>query len=465
MELLKNLATPQSVGHFHLLLVIAGLLSCILYPYLGFLLGSSFLSIFFNRKGMKEGDRRFVRFAKDLIDTALFNKTVPTFLALLPSFSLIFVYAQLMQSTDAISVGLVGYGFVLLLIAIVLLYTYKYTFRLSGVLEGYEILLKARPQPTGDLGKIEEFSKETVQSYHKAGRWGIIVLAAAAFLLVSAVSVNVNPSNWTEVSSLFDLFLSLDVFIRVLEFLALAAGATGIGVLYFFFSWQGGKQDVDPEYASLVRRVALRLAVTSLLAQPVLILISVLLLPGVSLSGTLYGFAGVSLALLFLAANFVYAYVRDSLVRYASSAFYTFLFAFVFLFVNDQLAIHDATNEHAASLAYQYDQATEALKAKLGVAVVTFTGEDIYNARCSACHLFDQKKIGPAYKDVIPQFEGKKQQLIAFILNPVKVNPAFPPMPNPGLKPAEADSIASFLLQKFAASTPAPGGTPKGPSK
>jgi len=465
MDLLKNLATPQSIGHFHLLLVIGGLISVVLYPYLGFLLGSSFLSFLFNRKGVREGDRRYVRFAKDLIDTALFNKTIPTFLALLPGFSLVFVEAQLMQSTDAISVGLVGYGFILLLVAVVLLYTYKYTFRLSGVLQSYEGLLRARPRPKGDLGKIEEFSKQTVESYHKAGRWGIIVLAAASFLLVSSVSVNVNPSNWTGVSSVFDLFLSPDVLIRFLEFITLTAGATGIGILYFFFSWQGGKKDIDRDYASLVRRVALRLAVASLLAQPILILFGVLLLPGVSLSGALYGFTGVSLALLFLTGHFVYAFVRDSHVRYVSSAFYTFLFAFIFLFVKDQLAIHDATTEHAASLAYQYDRETEALMARLGVAVVTFTGEDIYNARCSACHLFDEKKIGPAYKDVIPQFEGKKQQLVAFILNPVKVNPAFPPMPNPGLKPAEADSIASFLLRKFAASAPGPSGPEKGSTK
>jgi cytochrome c len=465
MDFLKHLATPQSVGHFHLLLVIAGLLSTILYPYLGFLLGSSFLSVLFNKKGMREGEPRFVRFAKDLVDTALFNKSIPTFLALLPCFSLVFVYAQLMQSTDAISVGLVGYGFILLLIAIILLYTYKYTFRLSGVLEGYESLLKSRSQPATELGKIEEFSKQTVESYHKAGRWGILLLAVAAFLLVSSVSVNVNPSDWTQVTSVFDLFVSFDVLIRILEFLALAAGATGIGVLFFFFSWQGGKRDLDPEYASLVRRVAVRLAVTSLLVQPILILISLLLLPSASLSGTLYGFTGVSLVLLFLAAHFIFAFVRDSHDRYASPAFYTFLFAFVFLFVNDQLAVHDATNLHAASLAYQYDQDTEALKAKLGVVVVTFTGEDIYNARCSACHLFDQKKVGPAYKDVIPQFEGKKQQLIAFILNPVKVNPAFPPMPNPGLKPAEADSIASFLLKKFATNAPAHADSTKSPSK
>jgi cytochrome c len=79
----------------------------------------------------------------------------------------------------------------------------------------------------------------------------------------------------------------------------------------------------------------------------------------------------------------------------------------------------------------------------------TMSGEDIYNAKCSACHMFDQKKVGPPYRVVLPKYAGDKAKLIAFVLNPVKVDPAYPPMPNQGLKPAEADSIASYLLSKY----------------
>jgi cytochrome c len=85
---------------------------------------------------------------------------------------------------------------------------------------------------------------------------------------------------------------------------------------------------------------------------------------------------------------------------------------------------------------------------------VTFTGEDIYTARCFACHLFDQKKVGPPYFKTIPKYEGKKAELVAFILNPTKVDPAYPPMPNQGLRLAEADSIASYIIRKVAASNP-----------
>jgi cytochrome c len=83
------------------------------------------------------------------------------------------------------------------------------------------------------------------------------------------------------------------------------------------------------------------------------------------------------------------------------------------------------------------------------------SGEEIFNAKCSACHLFDQKKVGPPYKSVLPKYRGNKAQLVSFVLNPLKVDPSYPPMPNQGLKPTEADSIATYLLARFDAEAPA----------
>jgi len=235
----------------------------------------------------------------------------------------------------------------------------------------------------------------------------------------------------------------------VLQFAALAAGATGVGLLYFFLAWQGGRAGLDSDQRLFVRRLATRLIVGSFLSLPVFVVLGIVALPASSLSGSLYGFAAVALVLIFLTAQSVYAYNRNSQARYVNSAVYTLALASVFMSLNDQVAIHNATNVQAAYLAYRYDVATEELKSRLGVAAPSLSGEDIYNGRCSACHLFDQKKIGPAYRDVLPKYAGKKDQIVAFVLNPIKKDPAFPPMPNQGLKPAEADSIVSYLLRRL----------------
>ena len=459
MDLLKTLAIPQSVEHFHVLILIGGLISIVLYPYLGFLLGSSVISYFVNRKGTRERNDNLTRFAKELIDIVLFNKSIPTFLALVPSFSSVFVFAQVLQSTDAISVGLAAYGFIVLLIAVVSLYAYKYTFRLRDVLTNYEGLLDGKPRGADGLEEIRGYSKETVLSHFAAGRLGVICLIVASFLLVSALTIATNPDTWSDVDSVFALFISLDVIIRSLEFTALAAGATGVGILYFFFAWEKGIPRLNDEQRAFARRLAIRLITTSFLSLPVFAVLAVLMLPPASLSGMLYGFAGVALILLFLAAQYVYAFVRDSHTPYLNSAVYSLAVSFVFLSVNDQVAIHNATAVEAAYLAYQYDRATEELKSKLGVAAAALTGEDIYNGRCSACHLFDSKKIGPAYKDVIPKYAGNKDLIMAFVLNPVKKDPAFPPMPNQGLKPAEADSIVSYILKRLGSTDTKPAGT------
>ena len=51
--------------------------------------------------------------------------------------------------------------------------------------------------------------------------------------------------------------------------------------------------------------------------------------------------------------------------------------------------------------------------------------------------------------DVLPKYDGKEAQLVAFIRNPGKIDPAYPPMPNPGLRPNEAEAVAEYLLKTY----------------
>lgn len=461
MDFLKDAALPQSTEHFRLLLFVLNVVFVMFLPYLGFLLGCSWFSYRYDRRGRSADNPLHVRFARDLIDTAVFNKSGLAFLAVIPALSLVFLYAQLLQGTPAIAVGLMGFGFLALLAATILLAVYRYTFTLDGILEG---VLQG-----GGAGREElsGYARKNEASHLKAGRYGVGTLAIGVLLTVAAATVATEPALWVSVNTVFDLFLSLHFWVRLLRFLALAAGATGVGVLFFFLSWQGGVGGMEGAYGDLVRRFGLRLSAAGLLAIPVLLIASLALLPAGALSGLLFFLAALGLALLFLSAQFLYAFRRDGATRYTAYAFFALALALTLLFTNDQVAIGNATRGHAARLATGYEKSLEALRTKLGIALVVMSGQEIYDAKCSACHLFDQKKVGPPYKSVIPKYEGKKAQLLAFLLNPVKVDPAYPNMPNQGLKPAEADSIASFLLAKFggAKATPAamaPGGEKKG---
>ncbi|MBA4311459.1 MAG: hypothetical protein C0417_02400 [Chlorobiaceae bacterium] len=445
MDFLKDAALPQSLEHFHLIVLIAVINSLMFVPFLTFLLGSSVLSNLFDRKGRRENNPSYNKIAKEVIDVALYNKSALTFLGIIPGISLVFVYAQMLQSTDAISVGLAGFGFLSLVIALVLLYTYKYTFRVQGLLDVVE--------DNKANSDVNDYRRTNTSVHVRSGKWGLFFLFVAAFLYASAMSVTTNPSSWTDIGSIFDVLISADVWLKFLIFLIFSLGITGVGILYFFFAYQGHKPDTDEQLKELVHKITRRFIVISMLVLPTLVLLNVFTLSIDVLSGTIYLLTGLTLLFLFLAAHFLYGYFKQGELKAVGYGFFFFLCAAASLIINDHVMIGNATKEHAALLGLKYEKTTEELKLKLGVAMVVMTGEDIYNAKCSACHVFDQKKVGPPYNETIPKYKGDKAKIIAFVLNPSKINPAYPPMPNQGLKPAEADSIVSYLLSKIAGNT------------
>ena len=448
MDFLKEAALPQSTEHFHLLLLMLNLVYVVFLPYFGFLLGSAILSLREVRSAASPEWRHRHRLAKDVMEIALYNGGVVAFLGVVPAFTLVFIYAQMLQGTPAISVGLMGWGALLLLGGVALLFAYRQAFRFAPLADTYDQLRKTDPASAEQLQESAAYARDRVAAQSRLGRWGVALLVLSSVLTVGAMTVASDQESWSGIGGVFGLFISPAFLLKYIQFACVAAGATGLGILFFFFVWQAGGPPGDPAYHLIVRRTGLRLAIASVLIQPMLIVMNVVALPNQDLSAGLFGLAGASLILFFLTAQFLYAYGKHAEGGYIAYAFYTLGVALLLLFTADQVAVSNATRPHAARLAVAYDRATEEMKARLGIAMKTMSGEDIYNAKCSACHLYDQKKVGPPYNIVIPKYGGDKAKLIRFVLNPVKVDPAFPPMPNQGLKPAEADSIATYLLSK-----------------
>jgi len=153
----------------------------------------------------------------------------------------------------------------------------------------------------------------------------------------------------------------------------------------------------------------------------------------------------------FFAAQYLYAFWREKNTNFLF-ANYAFLAVLTLSFVNQNVFSFKIANKET-ELLYQkhYAEAKQELIAQLGLGETKISGEDIYKSKCSACHAFDKIIVGPAYKDVLPKYGDDLNKLSAFILNPVKINPQFPPMPNQGLKPSEAKAVAEYLIQKYSA--------------
>jgi len=119
-----------------------------------------------------------------------------------------------------------------------------------------------------------------------------------------------------------------------------------------------------------------------------------------------------------------------------------------FNILKDQMAFANGIKDRIEFIISKGDEHEQQKKSKV-ISTTGIDGELIYNQRCASCHKFDQKVVGPAHKDVVPKYKGDVKKLAEFIMNPTKVDPAYPPMPNPGLKQKEAVAVADYLIKKL----------------
>jgi len=132
--------------------------------------------------------------------------------------------------------------------------------------------------------------------------------------------------------------------------------------------------------------------------------------------------------------------------KFTALLFFSLLFMVLTIIISDQLVISNSTKVSSAILAVQYEEILADLKGEGGP--VELSGEEIYEIRCVACHKFDVKLVGPPHNEVVPKYFGNENQLTAYIRNPSKIDPNYPPMPNPGLRPREAKAVADYVLEQ-----------------
>jgi cytochrome c551/c552 len=446
MDVLKQIALPQSPEHFRLLLLVLNITTSVLIPYMAFLLVSSFLALRAERRAGRTTGQAAPG-AGVLMDTAMASKGLVAFLGVIPAFTLVFVSAQILQSTEAMAVGLFLAGALAFLAAAVLLYAYRITFRVSGAMAGLLPYARQSREAASAIQEAEHLDRAARAAHNRTGRWGFFFLVISTGLFIGGLTITASPNEWGSGSSGFALFLSPMFLIRYVQFLTIAVAVTGVGLLFFRSGYQIAGLPVS----------AWAMAMTGLLAQPLVLTLSTMALPQQALSGTVYALTGLAVMVFFLAAVFLYAMKTNHKPWQVSAAFAATVLGVIVLSTADQVSIGTATRTHALGLSAAYDRSIVELKKSLGIGAPAMTGEEIYGAKCSACHLFDQKKVGPPYRDVLQKYAGRKAALVSFVLSPVKVDPAYPAMPGQGLRPAEADSIVTFLLSKYPV---AGGGTP-----
>jgi len=186
---------------------------------------------------------------------------------------------------------------------------------------------------------------------------------------------------------------------------------------------------------------------------PIFIVWDVITFPNVAVSESVFIIWGIILFLLLIAAILLNSALKSLNRKLASSVFILLLVTFTVMTINDRIAAGNANAERESLLAAKAEEIHQeilAAREEKSAAATAVNGEEIFTNICSACHQFDARVVGPPYMDVLSKYETDKDALVKFIMNPVKMNPDYPPMPNQNLRKPQATAVADYLLQEFA---------------
>jgi|WetSurMetagenome_2_1015567.scaffolds.fasta_scaffold36684_3 cytochrome c len=443
MDFLDKLVLPQSAEHIELLHYMLILILALFVPFISIIFGGTFASIHYGKKFRKTKTLYYKKFSKDIIEYVSVNNGVGVILGLVPLLAAIIIFAQLLHTVQVQTVSFLALSFAFLLVGLFMIYTYRYSMMLSNVIESVNLNTNIDKDAEEDYRKIKAKSSYLSLNY---GKSGLVILFIGIWFYVAAITSATTFTSWNFPGFITSL-AAPKVLLNLLIFIAFAFTLTNAAILFIHLYWKDSKKDEDVAYTKFVKDSASKAGLKASIILPILIAINLFSFPEAKLSGSIFVYAVVSISLIFLAYHFFYMIQIKNDYRFGSLIFFILILASVAFIIKDQKAMTNATKFHSLVLSTEYDKILAELKGEGTVAVLS--GKEIYDVRCASCHKFEQKLVGPPHFEVLPKYVGKQSQLVAFIRNPKKVNPAYPPMPNPGLKPQEAEAVAKYLLETF----------------
>jgi cytochrome c len=441
MEFLDNLVLPQSSEHIRLIHYLLVLIFFLFIPYIGIFLVTSILSLVYRGKGRREGNKLYTEFSAAIIRIPTLNKSVGVILGIVPLLTITLMIAQIIHRTNTFILEFLFGAFIFGTLGIILLYTYRYSFDF----EGMYTRLKNKLKDEELAGELARNSGGSTRLAAKSGLWGVIALTIGLWFLLSAVTMVLHPVLW-QADSIYVL-TNWRVMLYALQFLALSSAVTGSALLFSYYYWEGGIPGISDEFSAYLRKVCNHLTFWGALALPAIMLIALYAVNPRFLSGGMFTFSVIALILLFLVYNLVYGMIKDKNIKLSGPIFFLMIFVALSIIIKDQAAMANSTKQHAAILNAEFENYLAGMIGDRGAAEVN--GKEIFDVRCSSCHDFEQRLVGPAYNDVLQKYEGNMDRLVSFINNPGRIDPQYPPMPNPGLKPNETRAVAEYIMETY----------------
>ncbi len=437
--MIQEITLPFNLNYVNVINLVSIITYSIFYFYLFWLAGSSLYS-YYLRFIKRDDASSFL--ARNIITLPLKKITYPIVLGVIPTFVILSLDFILLTGNEFSSLHTLTQIFMIIFIAaIISLSTYKNTF----------VILQIVPNNVVEKNSPDylEFLEVTLKRHRRAALIGVILILLALFLFSI---LGISKLDYEKENFDFDFLaylISLKVLWRVLIFIILSLSIVFITSLFFLLIWDETKLIGFEGLNEFIEKKLIKGLQTTLILLPAIFFVDLLIFPKNSLSYTLFLTTGLIVVLVFLILNLINAYRKEYYPLYLKYSFLSFLLIFLAFSVREVIATENILKPKIVEIDKNFIAYEEKLKSKLNIKTVTINAEDIFQAKCVACHRFDSKLVGPPYNLVLKKYENNKELLTKFILNPVKVDPAYPPMPAQGLTPPEAEAVAEYLLKTY----------------
>lgn len=451
MEFIDRLVIPLSEHHVLLIRYMLIISLVMFIPYLGMVLGATFLSTRYAKKGIHEGNKNYTRFAKDVIEKLTITQGAEFALGSIPILSSLFAYAQLLYMSKTITVSVMALAAVIFITAFVFVYKYRNTFKVESVLQSYRKFVNKDALKENDdtVQEIEDFEEEVVSVNSTSGTVAKYLLLTGAYVFAGTMALASSPDRWEHVGNILQVIFSWQTLFSFFALASLSGIITGGAVAFYFFKWNGGLKDMTEEYAETIRKIIGPISLVSSILFPLSLIFTYAFLPSSAVSPAVFFYFVVVLIVSLIVGNYIYSMTKNSDSQSAGVVFMLIIALVMANVLKDQIAFSNAIKTNLEEVNKIAETHEKEAKSK----VLQTTGIDpqaIFNQKCSACHKFDTKLVGPPYKETIPKYNGDVQKLAAYIFNPQKIDPNYPPMPNQGLKKKEANAMAQWLIDRVA---------------
>lgn len=452
MDFFDSLVLPHSGDNLILLKYLLILANVVFLIFSGVLFSSSILSFIFrnrSKKLAKQGSeflsesQFFFRLSSDYIDLITASKIMGFGLGIVPFFSIILIYNQLLYLTTVNISGFLIFAFILYLIGITLAYSYKHSLHLSWIFK------RIKQNESIDEEEINNYKEATEKLNSRTSIWSIFFLFFSLWIFVGSSALVVDKSHWVGEISLLNILFSFDSITKFLHFIITAFGITGVSFIVKFYFWDKPSFERSERYTEYSQRLNSWIALAFTFFQPLFFVFNLFTTPKTAMINLIYLIITITFFLSFIVLHLFYKSIRENDYKSAVPGFYILLIIFSLIIFKEQTAFGISVSDQILKLSDKYEQEEKALLVASGGGEPKVNGEELYKAKCVACHRFDEKLVGPPHKEVLVKYLNKKDDMVKYILNPVKIDPNYPPMPAQGLKPNEAKAIVEYMYEHY----------------